>query len=97
MIVCPLSLIAKDKDCLLSLFVARHIRITGFEELGSCDDFSTHVFERRLKQARALRKKKKTESDDENDDDDWNRVGRSVYAGDRPILKDEDSDFSDSD
>ena len=28
-------------------------RITGFEELGRTDDFSTHVFERRLKQARA--------------------------------------------
>ncbi len=72
-------------------------RITGFEELGSTDDFSTHVFERRLKQARALRKKQKTESDDEKDEEDWNRVDRSVYAGERQYLVDEDSDFSDSD
>lgn len=72
-------------------------RIVGFEELGSSDDFSTAVFERRLKQARALRKKKKTESDDEVDDEDFNRIGRSVYAGERQYLKDEDSDFSDSD
>ena len=72
-------------------------RITGFEELGRTDDFSTHVFERRLKQARALKKKAKTESDDENDDEDWNRGNRSVYAGERQILQDEDSDFSDSD
>ncbi len=72
-------------------------RITGFEELGCSDDFSTHVFERRLKQARALKKKQKTESDDDEDDEDWNRAGRSVYAGERPRLADEDSDFSESD
>lgn len=72
-------------------------RITGFEELGSTDDFSTKVFERRLKEARVLKKKQKTESDDEIDEDDWNRMGRSVYTGERQILKDEDSDFSDSD
>ena len=81
-------------------FATSHtFRITGFEELGSSDDFSTHVFERRLKQARALKKRQKTESDNENDDEDWNRnqAHRSVYAGERQYLKDEDSDFSDSD
>ena len=83
----------------ITLATPHAFRITGFEELGSSDDFSTHVFERRLKQARALKKKQKTESDDENDDEDWNRnqVHRSVYAGERQYLKDEDSDFSDSD
>ena len=50
-----------------------------------------------MKEARVLKKKQKTESDDEIDNDDWNRIGRSVYAGERQILKDEDSDFSDSD
>lgn len=46
-----------------------------------------------------MKKRQKTESDDENDDEDWNRnqVHSSVYAGERQYLKDEDSDFSDSD